>query len=120
NGFKTRANMTKVVANGTFVNFFDIAPSIGMSRDMLLQDRAKRRKYKLPQDRVRPPPLGDQASRAFSYAGHAGWTSADITVTTDADQTPMAPGYKVLDQVKGGRRTARFITEAPILQFFSI
>ncbi|HZZ36055.1 MAG TPA: aminopeptidase, partial [Caulobacteraceae bacterium] len=118
-GFKARSNMTKVVANGTFVNSFDIAPSIGMSRDMLLKDRAKRRKYKLPQD-LRPAPLGDEASRANSYVGHAGWTSADITVTTDADQTPIAPGYKVFDQVKAGRRTARFVTEAPILQFFSI
>ncbi|MEZ6024320.1 MAG: M1 family aminopeptidase, partial [Hyphomonadaceae bacterium] len=46
--------------------------------------------------------------------------NADITVTTDADQTPIAPGYQVSDETSNGRRTARFVTEAPILQFFSI
>jgi ABC-2 type transport system permease protein len=41
-------------------------------------------------------------------------------VTTDADQTPIAPGYKISDVTKDGRRTAVFRTEAPILRFFSI
>ena len=40
--------------------------------------------------------------------------------TTDADQTPIAPGRKVSDQVRNGRRTARFVSDAPILTFFSI
>ncbi|HZL01054.1 MAG TPA: M1 family aminopeptidase, partial [Caulobacteraceae bacterium] len=118
-GFRDSGNLTSVVGNGTFVNSFDIAPIIGMSRELLLRDRAKRRKYHLPGD-LEPPPLGDLASRAWSYVGHAGWTTADITVTTDADQTPLAPGQEVSDVVTGGRRTARFVTEAPILQFFSI
>jgi ABC-2 type transport system permease protein len=119
-GFKARKNMTSVVDNGTFVNSFEIGPSLGMTREMLLQDRSKRRKYKLDPDGARPAPLGDVASRQFAYVGHAGWTTADITVTTDAAQTPIAPGYKVSDVTMGGRRTARFVTEAPILQFFSI
>jgi aminopeptidase N len=46
--------------------------------------------------------------------------TSDITVSTVADQTPIAPGYKVSDSVKGGRRTARFVTEAPILPFLSV
>jgi ABC-2 type transport system permease protein len=115
---KTR-DLTNVVDNGTFVNSFDIAPLIGMTHDLLLTDRAKRRKYGLPAQ-LPYAPLGNQASRANTYAGHVGWTSADITVTTDADQTPIAPGYKVFDRTQAGRRTARFVTEAPILQFFSI
>ncbi|MEO8925627.1 MAG: M1 family aminopeptidase [Caulobacteraceae bacterium] len=115
---KTR-DLTDVVDNGTFVTSFDIAPVIGMDRDLLLTDRAKRRKYGLTPELHHAPP-GDEASRAWSALGHAGWTSADITVTTDAGQTPIAPGYKVFDETLGGRRTARFVTEAPILQFFSI
>ena len=44
----------------------------------------------------------------------------DITVTTDADQTPIAPGGKVADNIAAGRRTARFVTDTPILNFYSI
>jgi aminopeptidase N len=37
-----------------------------------------------------------------------------------ADQTPIAPGYKVSEIVADGRRTVHFRTEAPIQNFFSI
>jgi aminopeptidase N len=118
-GFRDSGNLTSVVDNGTFVNSFDFAPSIGMTRDLLLRDRAKRRKYHLPAD-LAPAPLGDRASRAYNYVGHASWTTADITVTTDADQIPVAPGYQVSNVVKDGRRTVRFVSDTPILQFFSV
>jgi aminopeptidase N len=122
-GFRTSSratrDLTTVVDNGTFVNSFQIAPLIGMTRAQLLTDRGKRRKYHLP-PALHQAPLGDQASRANSAIGHGGWTRSDITVTTAADQTPLAPGYEVSDVVAGGRRTARFVTEAPILEFFSI
>ena len=45
--------------------------------------------------------------------------TSDITVTTDADQTPMAPGYQVSQVVANGRRTVRFVTTTPMLNFFS-
>ena len=45
---------------------------------------------------------------------------SDITLTTDAGQTPIAPGSRVSDVTKDGRRTARFVSPAPILNFFSI
>ena len=46
--------------------------------------------------------------------------NADITLTTVADQTPIAPGYQIEDRVENGRRIARFKTEAPINDFFSL
>ena len=112
-------DLTSVVDNGTFVNSVDIAPIIGMDRQMLLTDRAKRRRYGLPPV-LHPAPLGDQAARAHNYAGHADWVTSDITVTTLADQTPLAPGREVFDRVVGRWRVARFVSERPILQFFSI
>ncbi|MDB5457284.1 MAG: aminopeptidase [Caulobacter sp.] len=119
-GFPNSDPETRVVDNGTFINNLEIAPVLGISRDGLLRDRAKRRKYGLPPER-RPPKLGDVASRQFNGLRHdADFVSADITVATDADQTPIAPGYKVSDVIKGDRRIARFVTEAPILPFLSI
>ncbi|TMJ15243.1 MAG: M1 family metallopeptidase [Alphaproteobacteria bacterium] len=104
--------------NGTFLNNMEIAPAIGMGRDMLLQDRAKRRKYGLPAE-LHPAKLEDLSATRSTYFG-GGWTTADITVSTVADQTPIAPGRKIFDQVANGRRTARFVSDAPILTFFSI
>ena len=120
-GFRNNNNTPiRVVDNGTFIDNSDIAPGIGMSRDGLLKDRAKRRKYGLPPE-LRMPKLGDIPSRQVNYLTHsADWVTADVTVSTVADQTPIAPGYKVLDETRGGRRIARFVTEAPILPGFSI
>ena len=119
-GFPNSDPETRVVDNGTFVNNMEIAPILGMSRAGLLQDRAKRRKYGLPPEQ-RMAKLGDVASLQFNgLRKDADFVTSDITVTTEADQTPVAPGYRVSDIVKNGRRTARFVTDAPILPFVSI
>ncbi|HEX8513545.1 MAG TPA: M1 family aminopeptidase, partial [Allosphingosinicella sp.] len=117
-GFRNSGGDTRLVRNGTFLNNMEIAPYIGMNRMGLLQERSKRRKYGLPAEQ-RPPRLEDLSATRHSYFGD-GWSIADITVSTEADQTPIAPGKKVSDIVSGGRRTARFVSDAPILTFFSI
>ena len=117
-GFRNNAPDTRLVPNGTFLNNFELAPAIGMDRFTLLQDRAKRRKYGLPPE-LRPARLEDMSATRRSYFG-GGWSTADITISTVADQVPIAPGRKVSDQVRDGRRTARFVSDAPILTFFSI
>ena len=120
-GFRNEDNdWTGIEDNGTFLNAADLAPAIGMDRDGLLKDRAVRRKHGLPAQ-LRMAPLGDEKSRAFNFFGKdADFVNADITVSTVADQTPMAPGYKVAERIEQGRRIAEFRTEAPILKFFSI
>ena len=118
-GFKNSGNTTRIVDNGTFVDNSEFAPTIGMSRQGLLQDRAKRRKYGLP-PQLRPRKLEDRAAQAHNYVFDADWVNADITVTTVADQTPVAPGYRVSDVTQNGRRTIRYRTDAPILHFFSV
>lgn len=120
-GFRNSDNgWTRVYDNGTFLDDRDVSPSLGMDRDALLKDRAKRRKYGLPVE-MRMPKLEDEKARAFSLLGKdADWVNADITVSTVADQTPIAPGYKLSDKIVGGRRIAEFRTEAPIARFFSV
>jgi aminopeptidase N len=118
-GFKNSGNTTRIVDNGTFVNNFEFAPVVGMDRQQLLQDRTKRRKYGLPSE-LRPPKLEDLTARARNYVGNADWVNADISVTTDADQTPVAPGYRIADTTREGRRTIRYQTDAPVLNIFSV
>jgi ABC-2 type transport system permease protein len=117
-GFRQGAPGTNVALNGTFVNNSDFAPVIGMDRQGLLQDPIERRRQGLPAE-LRMPKLEDMSATAKNYIG-SGWTMSDITVSTDADQTPIAPGDKISETTANGRRTARFTSSAPINNFFSI
>jgi ABC-2 type transport system permease protein len=117
-GFRAQSPATDVIENGTFANNFSFAPQIGMDQNGLLQDRAKRRRQHLPAE-LRPAKLEDMSATRENYI-HADWVMSDITLSTDADQVPIAPGNQVSDVIRNGRRTARFVSPAPILNFFSI
>ena len=119
-GFVNGQPLTRIVGNGSFLDNFELAPFLGVSRNGMLQDRAKRRKYGLPAE-LRPAKLEDASANAHHYLRRdSDWVSADITLSTDADQTPVAPGYTVSDTTVGGRRTLVTKTEAPIQNFFSL
>ena len=118
-GFRAANQDTRLVKNGTFLNNGEFSPLIGMDRNGLLSDRQTRRKYDLPPE-LRPAKLEDESARSRNYVGNADWVMTDITVSTSAGQTPIAPGNKVSDEVQGDRRIARFVSKDPILGFISI
>ena len=119
-GFRNSGNEQRIVDNGTFLNNAEIAPFLGMSRNGLLQDRAKRRKYGLPPE-LRPAKLEDESARRFNgLRRDSDWVNSDITVSTSADQIAVAPGYVESETVAGGRRTVRYRSDAPIQNFFSV
>ena len=119
-GFRNSNNEHRIVDNGTFLDNMEIAPLLGMSREGLLQDRAKRRKYGLPPE-LRPAKLEDDGARRYSVLRNdSDWVNTDITVTTSADQVAVAPGYLQSDEVAGRRRTLRYVSDAPIQNFFSV
>ena len=117
-GFANREAATDLVENGTFVNNSVFAPVIGMDQRGLLTDRTARRRQGLP-DELRMAKLEDTAAQGRNYVG-ADWVNSRITISTAADQVPIAPGNKLSDVVKGGRRIAVFQSPAPILNFFSV
>ncbi|MDP5103524.1 MAG: aminopeptidase [Erythrobacter sp.] len=117
-GFANSGAATDVVDNGTFVNNLTFAPIIGMDQRSLLQDRTVRRRQGLP-DELRTAKLEDTRAQRENYV-HADWVNSRITISTAADQVPIAPGDKVSDVVKDGRRTAVFTSPAPILNYFSV
>ncbi len=119
-GFRNRGNETRVVDNGTFIDNSEITPTLGTNRSDFLSDRIKRRKYGLPAE-LRPAKLEDEAARGFNMLRRdSDWVDADLTVSTVADQLVIAPGYQVAERVENGRRIARYRTDAPIQNFFSI
>ena len=119
-GFRNSNNEVRVVRNGTFLDNFQLTPSLGLGRPSLLNGRSKRRHYGLPEEQA-PAKLEDQAAREFSNLRHdSDWVNADLTISTVADQTILAPGYLIETKVADGRRISHFRTEAPIHQFFPI
>ena len=117
-GFRNEGNDTRIVDNGTLSQNRDLLPLIGMDRFDLLQDPDARRRNGLPAE-LHPAKLEDLEATRLNMI-HGDWVKTDITLTTDADQTPIAPGAKVADIIRNGRRTAHFVSEVPIQNYFSI
>ena len=118
-GFRNGSQETTIVENGTFLTQSDILPVLGMNDAALLQDPDKRRKYGLPE--LAPPPKLEDLSATSKMSFANGWLKkSDITLSTVADQTPIAPGKKISDVTRDNRRTARFICTAPTRFRFSI
>ena len=117
-GFQNEPTDTRIVANGTFLNETQLMPVVGLVRAGMLQDPAARREHGLP---ALPgtPKLEDLAATERTTYGR-GWASTDITVSTSADQVPVAPGSKVSDVVHGNRRVARFVSRVPVHPRFSV
>lgn len=118
-GFTATGAAASIMPDATFMNSSNFTPRIGMSDGAFIKDRQARRRQGLSDER-RPAKLEDDKALMRSALGGLAWTHTDITLTTDADQVPLAPGNKVSDTVEGDRRTARFVATAPILQFYSI
>ncbi|HYH83291.1 MAG TPA: M1 family aminopeptidase [Longimicrobium sp.] len=117
-GFRNGAPNTRLVENGTFLARDELTPAIGMSYEGTLMDATARSVHGLP-ERTGRAKLEDLSATAKA-ADLGGWTTADITLSTTADQTPIAPGRRVSDAIRGGRRIARFVSEAPIREAFSV
>jgi len=119
-GFKNTGNNTALLDNGTFLNNTFVTPILGTHRSNFLSNPTVRRRQDLPAQ-LRMPKLEDPNAGSNSYLRpDSDWVASDITVSTVADQTPIAPGYVVSDETKNGRRTVRFKSDTPIQNFYSI
>jgi hypothetical protein len=116
-GFSNWKPEQKLVENGTYLDSSDIAPSFGFEGAQVIEG-AKRKEYGLP-DLPRLARLEDESARNKPGFG-GGWAKTDITLSTAADQVPIATGRKVSDFVSGGRRTARFVSAAPVANFVTV
>ncbi|HEX9982717.1 MAG TPA: M1 family aminopeptidase, partial [Thermoanaerobaculia bacterium] len=118
-GFRNGKQATTIVENGTFLTEDDLMPVLGMNNSGLMQDPELRRKHGLP-ELPGPPKLEDVSATTRMSFGNGWVRKSDITLSTDAGQTPIAPGRKISDVTRDGRRTARFVSTAPIRPRFSV
>ncbi|HEX8444570.1 MAG TPA: M1 family aminopeptidase [Allosphingosinicella sp.] len=117
-GFPNGAPSTRIVDNGTFLSNDELLPVVGMNGEPKLISPAARRKHGLPP--LRGLARLDDLPAVKTASGERSWTTADITLSTSADQTPLAPGKKVSDVTRGGRRVSRFVSDAPIRSSFAV
>ncbi len=120
-GFENEVSFTQINANGSFFNNYDIMPVFGYSSEAEITDKNKRKELKLPY-RLRGPKLndGDMKARMRSYISQdADWVNVSTTISTDADQTAIAPGSLVKSWTEGNRKYFNYQLDKASLNFYS-
>ncbi|MBC8082101.1 MAG: hypothetical protein H7Z21_02715, partial [Hymenobacter sp.] len=117
-GFPNSGSNTDLVQNGTFLNN-GYLPGLGYREDAELSNDQDRKTYGL-QPKPRMPPVNDVAGRQNTYISNdADWIRFETTVSTEADQTAMAPGYLQKEWTQNGRRYFRYRMDRPMLNFYT-
>lgn len=121
-GFTNSGAADPINHNGTLFASENFFPKFCYVQASEIEDRAERKARGLGEPR-RMNKLEDRASQ-YSNFWKAWGFDADLidfetTVSTSADQTPIAPGRLVKSWDKDGRRYANYKVDTPILPFFS-
>ncbi len=118
-GFTNDGTPDPIVYNGTFFNNAQYFPSFGFQDRARIVDRQERRKRDLGEV-PRMAKLEDESARQRNYLTDDGdWVDFETTVSTDADQIALAPGYLEREWTEGDRRYFRYKMDKPILPFFA-
>jgi hypothetical protein len=108
-----------VFGNGSFVNSGVLAPYLGFPSGILLTDRADRAREELEPVR-RAADLDDETHWYEGFVTDADWINFEMTVTTDADQVAIAPGYLQSESLEGDRRRFHYKMDAPMQNFYAV
>ncbi|MBH0036344.1 hypothetical protein I6F43_17000 [Pseudoalteromonas sp. NZS71_1] len=119
-GFTDQGSDTQLVANGTFINNFELLPSFGYSRGLQVADKFERRKHDLPELERAHKLEASQYYTQSNFGAANGFINFKATVTTDESQFAITPGYLQSESVKDGRRTFVYEMDAPILNFYAV
>lgn len=107
-----------IIENGTFINN-SIFPSFGYSDGVELQDNDIRKKYNLPPRERMPEPNDPEARKNTYISSDADWITFETTVSTDGDQTAIAPGYLQKEWQKDGRNYFHYKMDQKMLNFYA-
>ena len=121
-GFSNGTGSTSIVKNGTFLNNFQLLPSMGYDSGRELSDKNKRKKYNLP-PKDRMPKLevdcGPACDKNYLTAGFSDYIPVETVISTVADQTAIAPGSLVESWEVGERNYFRYRFDHPSQHFMS-
>jgi len=109
-----------VFGNGTFLNNGALGPYIGFNEGAILTDRNSRWREGL-EPVPRYPDLDDEKEWRNSYLTQdADWVTFEAMITTDADQTAIAPGYLVDQDLDGERRRFHYVMDKPMQNLYAV
>ncbi|MEH6537516.1 MAG: M1 family aminopeptidase [Psychroserpens sp.] len=108
-----------VIANGTFLNNFQLFPNLGYDGGRELTDDKTRKKYDLPPNELRPHPSDSSALGNTYISRDSDWVDFEATVSTSEDQIAIAPGYLQKEWVEDGRRYFHYKMDSKILNFYA-
>ncbi len=118
-GFTNDGHATALVYNGSFFNNAQYFLSFGYTEGFQIIDRNERRKRGLGEV-PRMAKVEEEAARANTYLTHeADWISYDTTVSTNADQIALAPGYLQREWMENGRHYFHYKMDVPMLPYFA-
>lgn len=107
-----------VLENGTFINN-SLFPSIGYNANYELVDNEVRSKYNLPKRDRMANPTDSVALKNTYISDEADWIQFETTISTEADQIALAPGYLLKEWVEDGRRYFHYKMDQKMLNFYS-
>ena len=117
-GFPVSIENTAVVSNGTFLLNAAFMPGIGYDENHELSDPDQRRRARLPDKGRMRPPTDPRALRRSYVTADADFVHYGATVSTVEGQTPITSGYLDSTWTAGGRRYARYVLDAPVINLW--
>jgi len=108
-----------VIENGTFINSFQLFPSLGYSASGELTDNKTRKKYDLPKNDLRPHPSYSTALGNTYISKDSDWIDFEATVSTSKDQIAIAPGYLQKKWTENDRSYFHYKMDSKILNFYA-
>jgi ABC-2 type transport system permease protein len=118
-GFTNEGSNTMVVSNGSFINGQALLPLIGYQEAAEMQRDQDRKKFGLaPKERMLDR---DDAEglKVNGLSSSADWINFETTVSTEADQTAISPGYLQKEWTDKDRRYFTYKMDVPIANFFA-
>lgn len=116
-GFVDEDAEQTIVENGSFLMNHRSFPSMGYRTSYEIEDARERQKQGLP------PRRASEEAREYllhSELAFGEWVDFDLTVSTAADQTAIAPGKLVRSWKERGRSFVHYRSDAPIPNQFAI
>ena len=121
-GFSNSGESTRIVKNGTFLNNYEILPSLGYSSGKELSDINKRKKYNLP-PKERMPKLKsnckDDCTKNYLTQGLSDFIDVETIISTSKDQIAIAPGSLIDRWEENNRNYFKYKVDHPSQNFYS-